>query len=113
MSEVLDISEALDDFLQAITLSKITQTKVDYEDSITTVDYTFQGVVQPLKTRDLMLKPEYLRAFTWLMIHTKTNLELDVKDKITYAGKQYTVMNKNPYGDYGYFEYHLVEGYRE
>lgn len=74
---------------------------------------TFQGVIQPLSIKQLMLLPEGERAWQWYMIHCQNGaLDLNVNDKIEYRSKVYKVMKFNDYTLNGYVEYHVVEDYQ-
>lgn len=105
------ITTALNGWESNINLSKIKESIVDYEKVEVETFFNFRGVVQPLKAQDLALKPLDTRSWVWYMIHTKTNLELDVGDIITYGGDRFKIMNKNNYNLNGYFEYHIVKNY--
>ena len=103
------IASAFNGWQQSITIEKITSSIVDFKRVEAATVIEFKGPVQPLKTQDLAIKPIETRAWQWLMIHTKDNIELKVGDKITYDSLKYKVMNKNNYKLNGYFEYHIVE----
>lgn len=92
-------------------MTKVTSSIVDYEKVTTTEDVSFQGVVQPLTAEALKLKPLETRSWEWLMIHTKTSVEIFTGDLITYNGKQYKVIFEKDYSLNGYYEYHLVKNY--
>ena len=105
------IQVALNGWESEIVLNKITTTIVDYEPVKTPQTITFNGVVQPLTAEALKLKPLDSRSWEWLMIHTRTQAEIETNDLIEYKGKKYKVMAKNDYSENGYYEYHLVEKY--
>ena len=74
----------------------------------------FRGMIQPLSLRQLALKPEGQRSFTWLQIHAlASSLNLRPSDRILYNGKFYKVMAQNDYSLNGYIEYHAVYDYQE
>jgi hypothetical protein len=96
-----------------ITLMRRAQVVVNF--LVTTVDtpFTFNGVIQPLKTQEINLYPDGLRAFTWLQIHTFSGaFDLKPDDQIVVNGKVYNVMGKRDYSRNGYIEYHLVYDYQ-
>lgn len=73
---------------------------------------TFQGVVQPLALKELMLLPEGERAWQWYMIHCHNGtLDLNVNDKLEYRDERYKVMKFNDYTLNGYVEYHVIKDY--
>ena len=105
------IKVALNGWESLITMTKVTQSVVDYETVTTEEDVSFKGVVQPLTAEALRVKPLEERSWEWLMIHTKTSVEIFTGDFITYSGKKYKVMFEKDYSLNGYYEYHLVKNY--
>jgi hypothetical protein len=105
------LSNALNGWESKISLIKITQTIVDHQAVNLETTVFFQGVVQPLSPKELVVKPISERSWEWLQIHTKTNLALSTNDRIKYNNKNYKVMLQNDYTPYGYIEYHLVKDY--
>jgi len=105
------IQVALNGWESPITLVKITQSIVNFKKVEVEANLDFRGVVQPLSKQDLMMKPTETRSWKWLMIHTKSSIELNVGDKIKYLDNSFKVMSKNDYGLNGFFEYHIVENY--
>lgn len=106
---VPDVSGALTDWFQPMTFTTIVKTVVGFEVVETPTNVTFQGVVQPLSARQLMLKPEGQRAWTWLKLHADPVLKLQVDDVVSYLGVQTRVMARKDYALYGYVEYDLVQ----
>lgn len=106
---VPDVSGAMLNWFQPMTFGLVTKTVegfqvVEVEDAI-----SFQGVWQALTERQLMLKPEGQRAWSWYWLHAQPTLDLKTDDVIQYLGVQYRVMTKKNYKLYGYIEYHLVQ----
>lgn len=80
----------------------------DYECSI-----TFSGTIQPLTAKQLMLKPEGQRAWSWLQIHSLAGeLNLNTEDRIIYNGVRYKVMGIWDYSLNNYIEYHVVRDFQ-
>lgn len=75
---------------------------------------TFNGVVQPLSPKQIALKPEGERAWTWLQIHVQTDspVKLNVNDRIMHNCRKYKVMGQKDYSPNGYVEYHAVEDFQ-
>lgn len=69
----------------------------------------FRGVIQPLTNRQLYLKPEGQRAWTWFMLHSDPALVLNVDDVVIWRGKQTRVMSRKDYAMYGYIYYELCQ----
>jgi hypothetical protein len=105
------IQFALNFWEEPINMIKITQTKVDFEIVDSEVSITFKGVVQPLNAEALKIGPLEMRSWEWLMIHTRTSVELSTNDLVQLDGKKYKVMFDKNYKRNGYYEYHLVKNY--
>lgn len=108
-----NVSGALGGLLQPVTFVKIVKTVVDFKVVETRTEIAGRGVIQPFNDRQLQLKPEGQRAWTWLQMHADASLALDVDDVVTYAGKPTRVMSVKDFGVYGYLEYQLVQDYTE
>jgi len=105
------IQFALNCWESPITMIKITQAIVDYQTVNTEEAITFKGVIQPLTAEALKVRPLEERSWEWLMIHTRTSVELATGDLIEYNGKKFKVMFEKDYSLNGYYEYHLVKNY--
>ncbi len=108
---VPDMSSALSDWYQPMTFGVITKVISDFQVIESIVDTQFMGVWQPLTGRDLVMKPEGQRAWSWWMLHADLAIDLKVDDIIIYLTKQYRVMAKKNYSLYQYQYYELVEDY--
>lgn len=106
---VPDVSGAMEDWYQPMVFELVTKTVVGFQVQETGVEIAFRGVVQPLKNRDLMLKPEGQRAWTWLMLHAQPSLSLNVDDVVKWLGKQTRIMARKDYALYGYVYYELLQ----
>ncbi len=108
---VPDVSGALKDWFQPMTFELVTKTTEAFQVVEAGEPITFMGVIQPLRSRDLMLKPEGQRAWTWLMLHADPVLSLQVDEVVLYLGVQTRVMARKDFSTYGYNEYQLVQDY--
>jgi hypothetical protein len=106
-----NMSMTLNNWLQPMTFEPVTKTITAFRVVEEGEAITFRGVIQPLSNRDLYMKPEGQRAWTWLWIHATPNLKLDVDDVITYLGEQTRVMAVKDYGIYGYVSYEVIQDY--
>ncbi len=104
-----DVSGALTDWFQPMTFTTIVKTVVGFEVVETPTDTTFQGVIQPLSSRRLELKPEGQRAWTWFTLHADPVLTLQVDDVVEYLGVQTRIMARKDFSLYGYVEYEIVQ----
>ena len=106
---VPNVSGALRDYFQPMKFTKVGKQAVSYEAVETPTDYDFQGVIQPLSARLLLLKPEGQRSWTWLMLHSDINLKLETDDVVNYLAKQTRIMGLKDFSLYGYMYYELVQ----
>lgn len=106
---VPDVSGALFDWLQPVTFMLVTKSVANFQSVEVGESFSFQGVWQPFKPRDLRLVPEGERSWNWFWCHSLTALPINTDDVVNYQGTQYRVMGRNDCGLYGYFEYQLVQ----
>lgn len=106
---VPDVGGAMLNWFQPCTFELIEKQPVNFEVVEYGTPIIFQGVVQPFSLRQLALKPQGQRAWTWLMVHADPVLDLKVDDIIRFLGKNFRVMQKKNYTIYNYIEYHLVQ----
>lgn len=112
LSQIPNMSQTLTGWEVPLTLVKVIQDIVDGDASFTTEQVTFLGVVQPLRTEQLELKPEGQRSWEWLWIHAKSGtLNLHTADKILFNSKTYKVEGVKDYSLNGFVEYELVRDY--
>lgn len=108
---VPDVSGAMQDYFQPMVFTTVVKTVSGFQAVETPTALNFQGVIQPLTERQLMLKPEGQRSWNWLMLHADPSLTLNTDDVVNYLGVQTRVMTRKDYSLYGYIEYHLVQDY--
>lgn len=104
-----DVGQALTDWFQPMVFTRVVKEVVDFQDVETPEDIEFRGVIQPYTERQLVLKPEGQRAWSWLWLHADPVLTLQVDEVVEYLGVQTRVMSRKNYGIYGYVEYELVQ----
>lgn len=102
---VPDVSGALKDWFQPLVFVQVIKSTVAFQVVETKVETPFLGVVQPFTKRQLQLKPEGQRAWSWLMVHADPVLTLQVDDVGIFLGKQTRVMGRLDFANYGYVEY--------
>jgi len=101
----------LNDWLMPMKFNRVTKTVIAGEVVETMIEVNFRGVIQPLKNRDLMLKPEGQRSWTYQWLHAEPGLDLNTDDVIVFQGKQTRVVALKDYRLYGYIEYQLCQDY--
>jgi hypothetical protein len=106
---VPDVSGALQDYYQPMVFEPLVKTVQGFQVSETSNPINFRGVVQPFTDRQLALKPEGQRAWTWLWLHSDPVLTLQVDDVVMWNGKQTRVMARKDQALYGFVEYQLVQ----
>lgn len=104
-----DVSGALTDYYQPMTFTLIGKEVVAFQAVETPIAIDFRGVVQSLTERQLLLRPEGERAWTWLWLQSDLALQLNVDDVVIWKGKQTRIMSKKDQGLYGFMEYQLVQ----
>ena len=107
--DVPDLSGALQSYYQPMVFEPVAKIVSGFQVVETGAPINFRGVVQPLSARQLQLKPEGQRAWTWMLMHSDPVLTLDVDDVVTWNGKQTRVMARTDYALYGFIEYHLCQ----
>ena len=106
------VGDALNGWESPITLVRVREQVVDGKVTRTENTISFYGTVQPLSPREIELKPEGQRSFTWLQIHCKANATTLIPGQfIIYAGKRYKITGDNAYDLNGYREYHAVQDF--
>lgn len=106
---VPDVSGALQEYYQDMTFEPVGKIVNGFQVVETGSPVTFRGTVQPFTERQLLLKPEGQRAWSWFLIHSDPVLSLNVDDVILWRGKQTRVMARKDYQLYGFVEYHAVQ----
>lgn len=96
-----------------ITIGVVTQVVTDGDLVQSVRNVTFKGVIQPLTTEQLKVKPEGERSFRWYMIHCLTgSLNLNTNDLIYYKSKKYKVMGIWDWSLDNFIEYQIVEDFQ-
>lgn len=108
---VPNVNGAMLQWFQPMIFTAVTKIVVGGEVIETGTPINFRGVIQPLSNRDLLIKPEGERAWTWYMLHADPSLSLNVDDVVNYLGQQTRVMARKDYRLYGYMYYELIQDY--
>ena len=104
---------ALNGYLEPVTFVVVTKEQdpvsfkiVEHLRSITTT-----ATIQPLRAREIALKPEGERRWTWYKIFALPELALEPKDIIRIGETQYRVMGSKGWRPRGFMYYEIVEDY--
>lgn len=101
MSDIFDMSDALDGLTQPTTYKQITTTTVDFVPVETVTEITIDAVVQPAKLADLQVEQiDYSKQY--LQVHSTS--PLTINDFIVWRGKDHKIIQLGPYQDYGFYE---------
>lgn len=106
--DVPDVSGALTSYFQPMVFERVTKTNTGFQAVEVGNPLNFQGVIMPFNQRQLLMKPEGERAWTWWMLFAELGLLLQVDDVVIWRGKQYRVMTRGNYELYGYAGYEIV-----
>ena len=101
---------ALYPYADEISFVRLEKTVVDGEVVEKKIlDCVFNGVLEPIPPRKLMIKPEGQRSWRWWTLWTEQDLKIDwiVQDD---EGVTYRVMTKTNWKQAGYYEYELTQG---
>ena len=108
---VPDVSGALTDWFQPMTFSVVEKETIGFQVVETATPVSFRGVIQPFSPRELQMKPEGQRSWTWSTLHSDPSLTLDTDEVVIYNEVQYRVMSRRDFTIYGYVQYELVQDY--
>jgi hypothetical protein len=81
--------------------------------------YDIMAAVTGFKDENLIIKPEYERAFEHRTLHIRTALMeslpfeyFETGDRVFYRGRRYKIEARKPYPEYGgYQRYHITEDF--
>lgn len=106
---VPDVSGALKDWFQQMVFTRVLKETVGFQLVEVPTPTNFWGFIQPLTERQLILKPEGQRAWTWFQIFAEPSLSLNVDEVVIWNGKQTRIMGRKDYAMFGYVEYSAVQ----
>jgi hypothetical protein len=106
-----NMAEAFSGWETQTQFKKVNKTVSDFEVTETTETEYFTGMFYPMKSQDIIFKPEGQRTWKWWNLLSIKSLALDdiVKDA---NDKQYRVMGVRDWSMAGYFEYDLTEQFQ-
>lgn len=101
--------DTLRNWYQPITFVQLVKNVENFQLEEFSNTINFHGVIQPLKPRELMMKPEGQRTWSWFELHADPVLTLQVDDIVKYNGVKTRVMARTDYTLYGYVYYQIVQ----
>jgi hypothetical protein len=107
-----NLSNVIMGFEETLQFTIVNKTATDHEiveTSATPIILWFEGSLQPLHNKELLIKPEGERKWKWWSLFTDINLDVDtiITDR---DGKIYRVMASSDWSQAGYQQYQLTEG---
>jgi hypothetical protein len=104
-----NMMDGMADWFQPMIFEPTIKNETGYQVVENALPIVFRGVIMPFKDRELWIKPEGERAWTWLHLFSDPQLELLVDQVVIYLGVQTRVMALKNYAIYGFMEYQLVQ----
>jgi hypothetical protein len=98
---ILDVSDALGDWVRPVTIKNVTTATVNFEPVETVTPRTVQAVVQVARPDELM-KRGLDTTVEHIMYHSTANVLM--KELIEFNGKDYRVIQRSAWNGYGYVE---------
>jgi hypothetical protein len=114
VSTVPEVGDALLGFLEPVTFSIITKRQDPRTFEVTEVARSVATLasIQPLKVRELAIKPEGERRWKWLKIYALPDLILQPKDVVAVNGEKFRVMGVKDWAAKGYMYYEIVSDFQ-
>lgn len=109
----LNMASALLGLFRPIKYFLVTQTVENFLAVETLTPFIYQGVLQPMKPRIVMMKPEGQRSWRWFTIHAEIGMLLKRDSIVWIKDVQYRVREEWLWEDYGYREYHLTQDFQD
>lgn len=95
-----------------MSFRRIKKEVVNFEVNEISISYPYQGVFQPMRSRDIELKPEGQRNWKWWTLYCKTQYDIDNYDRIEdFKGKKFRVMKTSDWAQAGFCVFELVEDF--
>ena len=95
------MGDALEEFLQPVTIKTVTQTIVNFRPVESTSSLTTQAVVQPVQKEKL--NPAIVDwSLKYLQVHSKDPVKIG--DFFTHSGTDYKAVELGDYSDYEFYE---------
>lgn len=111
-AQVPQMRQTVIGWFRAIVLTKIVKKQVDFRTVEVEEPINARGVIQPMSSKRLEMKPEGQRAFEWLTLHATPDLVLQPDDVVMIRNRKFRVEGAQDFSEYGYVFYELVNAYR-
>lgn len=113
-----DLGEALRDWMQLMTFTKVTKETVGFQVMETATNVSFWGVIMPFTSRQLAMKPEGQRSWSWFKVYAQAApagsvIALNTDDVGTWNGIQTRVMARTHFVLHGFTEMEWLQDWTE
>lgn len=99
-------------WFRPLALTIVRKITRDFQTREVEVEHMTQGVIQPMSTARLAIKPEGERTWKWWTIHATTDLVLQTDDVVAPRGKpRLRIMGQGDWSGNGFVAYDAVEDY--
>ena len=111
VSQAPNVSSVLNGCLDPVTFTVVTKSQdpVTMEIIDTTRSVTTLAAIQPLRTRELAMKPEGERSWQWYKIFALPDLMMKLGDMVTIGAETFRVMGSRNWRSKGYMYYEIVD----
>jgi hypothetical protein len=106
-----NVQDAMTNWFQPIVFVLVKKSVVNFELNEVQTQIRFQGVIESTTPTQLMMKPEGQRSWNFINIWAYPDLILNIDEVFQYNEKNYRVIIKNDWSQYGYVYYEAAEFY--
>lgn len=104
--EILDVSDALTDWLRPVTVKTVTKTTVDFELTEVVTPRAQQCMVQVARPEELV-KRDLDVTLRHILVHSESDINMG--ELVEFKGLDYRVIQASEWDGYGYVEVAAVE----
>lgn len=110
------VQDAFTGWMLPIVMARVIKTQVNFRTVEVDEQINTRGMIKPMSTRRLEMKPEGERNWEWLTLHATPDLVLE-NDSIVkfsarqFAGRPFRIMGQRNWANYGFVRYELVNDY--
>lgn len=106
------VDDVLEGWMVSFIANFMQQVRIDGEFIERSTFVKMEGVLQPLKTEDINLKPEGQRNWKWYQLHVPIKYrQIPVGKVVVIGDTDYKIMASKDYTLNSYVEYHIIKDY--
>lgn len=110
-STLPQFDNVVEQFLQPMSVGVIEKQMIDGYLTEIILKKKIMAVRTPLTTKDLIIKPEGQRGWSWERLVTTSDVIFNLDDRIYFDQTKYRVMARAAYKEYGFLEYHITQDF--